>query len=88
MEPRRSPASSCTSLSIFSPVSCSPEHAAAIASPSMEPLVEFGGEVERSAGEEKRVMRAFAATESVTDVMVERNVCEPYGGERRLCMDS
>jgi len=71
-----SPAVSCASLSTFSAVRGSPGPAAAIASPLTEPLVEFGGEVERAAGEVDRVMGALTATESAMDVAVERDVCE------------
>ena len=72
-----SPAVSCASLSTFSAVRGSPGPAVVIASPLTEPLVEFGGEVERAPGEVERVTGAFTATESAMDVAVERDVCEP-----------
>jgi hypothetical protein len=40
-------------------------------------LVEFGGEVERAAGEVDRVTGALTATESAMDVVVESDVDEP-----------
>ena len=72
-----SPAVSCASLSTFSAVRGSPGPAVVIASPLTEPLVEFGGEVERAPGEVERVMGALTATESAMDVVVDRDVCEP-----------
>ena len=72
-----SPAVSCASLSTFSAVSGSPGPAAVIASPLTEPLVEFGGEVDRAVGEVERVTGGLTATESASDVAVERDVCEP-----------
>ena len=53
-----SPAVSCASFSTLSTVSGSPGPAAAAAetaSPLTEPLVEFGGEVDRAAGDVERV---------------------------------
>jgi hypothetical protein len=68
---------SWASFSTCSVVRGSPGPAAAIASPLTEPLVELGGEVERAAGEVERVRGTLTATESATDVAVERDVCEP-----------
>jgi hypothetical protein len=53
-----SPAVSCASFSTLSTVSGSPGPAAAAlatASPLTDPLVEFGGEVDRPAGDPERV---------------------------------
>jgi predicted amidohydrolase YtcJ len=40
-------------------------------------LVELGREVERAAGEVEHVRGTLTATESATNVVVERDVCEP-----------
>jgi hypothetical protein len=68
---------SWASFSTRSVVSGSPGPAAVSASPLTEPLVEFGGEVERAAGEVDRVTGTLTATESAIDVAVETDVCEP-----------
>ena len=52
--------------------------AVVIASPLMEPEAEFGGEIERAAGEVERVTGAVTDRDRVgMDAAVERDVCEP-----------
>jgi hypothetical protein len=51
-----------------------------------ELLVELGSEVDRAAGEVERIMGALTMTESASDVAVERDICEPMGGEKQLGM--
>ena len=65
---------SCASLSSFLAVSSLPGPAVVITSLLMEPLVEFGGEVESAPGEVERVKGALTATESVREVVVEMEV--------------
>jgi len=67
----------CASLSTFSAVSSSLGLTTVIASPLMEPLVKFGGEVDRAVGEVKHVMGVLTMTELASDVVVERDICEP-----------
>ena len=71
-----SPAVSCVSLSTFSEVMGTPEPMV-IASPLREPSVEFGGKVERAAGEVECVMEVLTVTESAMEDVVERDVWEP-----------
>ena len=42
-----------------------------------ELLVKLGSKVDRAAGEVERVMGALTITESVSDVAVERVICDP-----------
>jgi len=70
-----------------SAVSSLPGLAVVIASLLTEPLVKFGGEVNRAEGKVERVIGAVNATESASDVAVKSDICQPMwtrGGVRQL----